>query len=98
MIKERFLESGKMSASDRRSLERYLHSAPGNLRLGDATTNRRIKQAMDYCSTEERSENIRKKFQGRKGFTKPKKDEDGKTMTSYKVSRPLPKPRAVKKK
>ena len=94
---EGFCASGKMCDSERRTLEYYLHSAPGNLRLGDARTNRRIRKAMDYCSTEERSVNIKKKFEGCEYFTKPKKDEDGRIMTSYKVSRPPKKPKAVRK-
>ena len=89
-ILKSFVASGKkMSDYDRKNLKYYLHSAPVNLRVGDARTNRRIGAAMDYCSTEERSENIWKMFQGSKGFTEPKKDKDGKKITSYKPPKKL---------
>lgn len=82
-IVKSFSKSGKMNCFDHKELEFYLHSAPGNLRLGDASTNRKIKKSMDHNPNERRSANIYKIFQGCKSFSKPKKDAEGRIMTSY---------------
>ena len=88
-IKEEFCVRGEMTESNKKELVYYLHSAPANLRLGDARMNRRIKQALDYCRGEQRSENIRKKFKG--CSTEPKRDKDGKMMTSFHVKKTIKK-------
>ena len=91
-IKENIL-SGKITESDRKRFEFYICSAPANLRLGNANINRAIKGGLDYCSGEQRSENLKKLFEGYS--TKPKKDKDGKIMTSYYTNR---KPKGRRKK
>ena len=97
-IVESFSKTGKMVESDRQRLEYYLHSAPANMRLGDASLNRRIKKHMDHNPQEERSNKIHDKFKGCKGFTKPQKDADGKIVSSYyRVKKPPNVSKRVKK-
>ena len=82
-IVKSFSKPDKKNDSDRKELEKYLYSAPGNLRLGDASINRKIKKSMDHNPDEQRSQIIYEEFQGCKHFSEPKKDEKGGIMTSY---------------
>ena len=59
-IVDSFYETGKMSEEDRKKLKRSFNSAPVNLRLGNASMNKKIQAHTDYDSNEEQSKNLTK--------------------------------------
>ena len=82
-IVQNFEKTGRMEESDHTRLKSLLDSAPANLRLGNASMNRRIGRHMDYNQKEARSRSMHAMFNMCTGFTPPKKNTEGEIVSSY---------------